>query len=79
MIVAIFAAPARGAHQLQVQQVKVVAGAGIVCDRHFKQNRYPGQNLTLVEQEEIERFNQLYKHNLELHDTRRNIVTSVFA
>lgn len=59
-----------------VESVEVVAGAGIVGDRHFgAQQRHPGQNITLVEAEEIERFNQNNGVAIPLLATRRNLVT----
>jgi MOSC domain-containing protein YiiM len=62
--------------QAQVPAARIVAGAGIEGDRYFsKAQRYPGQNLTLVESEEIERFNRENSANIPIDGTRRNIVT----
>ncbi len=55
---------------------RIVAGAGIEGDRYFgKEQQYPGQNITLIEAEEIERFNLDNNASAGLLDTRRNIVT----
>jgi len=53
----------------------VVAGAGIEGDRYFDRHEEPGQNITLVEAEEIERFilEQGRPHDLSI--TGRNLVT----
>jgi MOSC domain-containing protein YiiM len=65
-----------GDPMVAVDSVEVVAGAGIVGDRKFgAKQRHPGQNITLVEAEEIERFNQLNNCAIPLISTRRNLVT----
>jgi MOSC domain-containing protein YiiM len=59
-----------------VDAVQLEAGAGIVGEHHFGTvQQYPGQNVTLVEAEEIERFNAEYGTALNLTATRRNLVT----
>jgi MOSC domain-containing protein YiiM len=69
-------APSDGAAMVPVDSVQVVAGSGIVGDRKFgAKQRHPGQNITLVEAEEIERFNQVYGCEIPLTSTRRNLVT----
>jgi MOSC domain-containing protein YiiM len=58
------------------ESVRVVAAAGIEGDRHFgMQQKHPGQNLTLIEVEEIERFNARHRVNIALSAPRRNLVT----
>lgn len=62
--------------QTLLQQAEVVAGAGLVGDRYFGQEqKYPGQNITLIESEAIERFNQETNSNIKQTDTRRNLIT----
>ena len=39
------------------QTVRVMAGAGIEGDRYFGRHDEPGQNITLIEVEVLERFN----------------------
>jgi MOSC domain-containing protein YiiM len=48
---------------------------GVVGDRNFGVSRHPGQNLTLVEAEEIERFCAEQARVPDLSLTRRNLVT----
>lgn len=75
MIEYIFIAPSPGALLLACQQISLVAGRGIVGDRNFGVQHYPGQNLTLIAAEEIEAF---YAFRGRPHDfalSRRNLVT----
>jgi len=51
------------------------AGGGVVGDRHCGCSDWPGQNLTLVEAEEIEIFCATTGRAVDLGLTRRNIVT----
>lgn len=56
--------------------VAVMAGRGIVGDRHFTPQRSPGGgHVSLIEAEVVEAFNR--KHAMAIHpaDTRRNLVT----
>ncbi len=71
----IFISPARGAVQTECERISVHAGSGIVGYRNFGKNVHPGQNLTLVEAEEIEMFCAQQKRALDLSLTRRNLVT----
>ena len=48
---------------------------GVVGDRNFGLCRNPGQNLTLVEAEEIERFCAEQARTPDLSLTRRNLIT----
>ena len=53
-----------------------MAGAGIVGDRHFSYAaEVPGQNLTLMEAEELEAFNLRHGTDFPLTAFRRNLVT----
>lgn len=72
-VLAINIAPEQRGSQRQVNAAELVAGSGIVGDRYF--GRKPDQNLTLVEAEEIERFNREHGGRAALDGTRRNIVT----
>lgn len=61
---------------LVVEAMHVVAGSGIVGGHYFgPTQRHPGQNLTLIEAEEVEAFNARTGRQLALTDPRRNIVT----
>jgi MOSC domain-containing protein YiiM len=74
-IEAIYIASHEREDQHSVECVDLVAGAGIVGDRYYNRVRKPGQQVTLVEAEEIERFNAAHDASAPLHATRRNIVT----
>jgi MOSC domain-containing protein YiiM len=58
-----------------VQEMVVEAGAGIVGDRYFGPQRHAGQNVTLIEAEEVEAFNARTGTSLALTDPRRNVIT----
>ncbi|MFT7235934.1 MAG: MOSC domain-containing protein YiiM [Methylophagaceae bacterium] len=75
MIQDIFIAAEPQAKQQNVDQIEVIAQKGIVGDRNFDQHRWHGQNITLVESENIEAFNQQYGKTIDYQDTRRNIIT----
>lgn len=71
----IFISPQHGSLQIACEEVVLEAGMGIVGDRSFGQNAYPGQSVTLVEAEEIERFCAERGRSVDLAMTRRNLVT----
>jgi MOSC domain-containing protein YiiM len=71
----IFISPKRGVAQLECERIMVQTGMGIVGDRNFGRNVHPGQNLTLVEAEEIELFCAEHSGIPDLSLTRRNLVT----
>ena len=75
MIEEIYIAAESGGNQEKVEEVELVAGAGIVGDRNFGKDRWLGQNVTFIEQEEIEAFNRDYGQNIASDSTRRNIIT----
>ncbi|MGI1677394.1 MAG: MOSC domain-containing protein [Cellvibrionaceae bacterium] len=55
--------------------VQCVAGKGIVGDRNYQKVKNPGQSITFIEAEEIERFNQENRQQVTAKDMRRNVVT----
>lgn len=71
----IFLAGKAGEPQIEVRTIDVVAGAGIEGDRYFGAKDEPGQNITLVEAEEIEAFGAEAGRGIDLSSTRRNLVT----
>jgi len=71
----LFLAAGPGAPLQARLRLSLCAGAGIVGDRHCARSDWLGQNLTLVEAEEIERFCALRERVFDLSLTRRNIVT----
>lgn len=66
--------PSTGSTQ-EHQSVMVTAGAGINGDRYFDRHDEPGQNITLIEVEELERFNLAYSTQHDPSATGRNLVT----
>jgi MOSC domain-containing protein YiiM len=71
----IFISPARGAAQVERERIALRRGLGVVGDRNFGISKHPGQNLTLVEAEEIEGFCAEQARVADLSLTRRNLVT----
>lgn len=75
MIKAIYVAESHNGSQQSLESVYVYAGKGIVGDRHYGHRKESGLNITLVEIEEIERFNHDHGQTISESDTRRNIIT----
>lgn len=75
MIHTIFIAEKSLGKQLQVDKINLITGKGIVGDRNFNKAKWPGQNITFIEMEEIEAFNNNYQQRIQLADTRRNVIT----
>ena len=59
----------------EVNTINLVAGKGVIGDRHFKDYNDPYNHLSIIESENIDEYNK--KHNLDIPylDFRRNIVT----
>ena len=64
-----------GGAQTSHESVRVVAGAGIEGDRYFDRHDEPGQNITFVEAEAIEAFQDEHHRPRDLSVTGRNVVT----
>ena len=58
-----------------VNSIKVVSGAGVIKDRHFKKNNGERNQITLIEIENIKYYNQVAKALIPSIDFRRNIIT----
>lgn len=71
----IFVSRTPGGAQHECERIRLERDQGIVGDRHFGRNDWPGQNLTLVEAEEIERFCAEFGRPTDLAMTRRNLIT----
>jgi MOSC domain-containing protein YiiM len=71
----IFISPERGLAQIECERITVQSGMGIEGDRNFGKRTHPGQNITLVEAEEIEIFCAEHARQADLSLTRRNLVT----
>ena len=59
----------------KVTEIDLVAGKGIVGDRHFKDYNDPYNQLSIIESENIDEYNLKNKLNIPYLDFRRNIVT----
>ena len=82
-IVGIYVAPVKDAAVMGYQNVSVRAGKGIEGDRYFtntgkNRSNYKGQpdwEITLIEEEVIDSFNQRTGNQFHHSDFRRNLVT----
>ena len=61
--------------QTELECAEVIAGAGIKGDRYFGRHDEPGQNITLIEAEEIESFIAEHRRPNDLSISNRNLVT----
>ena len=59
----------------KVNNVEVVAGKGIKGDRNYHDNNEARKQITLIESESIDYFNQKFNTNFSYLDLRRNLVT----
>ena len=55
--------------------VEVIANKGIVNDRYFKDNNDKDIQITLIESENIDYYNQISETNIPYISFRRNIIT----
>jgi MOSC domain-containing protein YiiM len=60
---------------LELSNIEVVQGCGIVNDRYFSTNNKKMSQLTLIEIENINYYNKIYKSDIPPTEFRRNIVT----
>ena len=59
----------------EINEIEVLFGKGIVGDRHFHDsNNHKGQ-ITLIEKENIDYYNNKYKTEISYINFRRNIIT----
>ena len=59
----------------EVNAIDLIAGKGIVGDRHFKDYNDPFNHLSIIESESIDEYNKKYNLDIPYLDFRRNIVT----
>ena len=59
----------------EVNAIDLVAGKGVVGDRHFKGYNDPFNHLSIIESENIDEYNKKYNLDIPYLDFRRNIVT----
>ncbi len=65
----------QGEAKIECESAELESGMGIYGDRNYGKRIYPGQNITLVEAEEIEQFCQEFGLAIDLSLTRRNLIT----
>ena len=58
-----------------VNSIEVVQGKGIKGDRKFRENNDLDSQLTLIESENIDYYNEKYNLNFSYVDFRRNLIT----
>ena len=59
----------------EINEIKVLSGKGISGDRHFHDHKYHKGQITLIEKENIDYYNNKYKSKIPYTDFRWNIVT----
>ena len=59
----------------KVNIIEVVAGKGIKGDRNYHDSNEPSKQITLIESENIDYYNQKFNTNFSYLDLRRNLVT----
>ena len=64
-----------GENMQKVNNIDVVAGKGLVSDRYFKTGNSSSCQITLIESENIDDYNQLSGTSIPYLSFRRNIVT----
>jgi len=60
---------------IETIEIDLIAGKGIVNDRHFKDYNDPLNQLSIIESENIDEYNLKNKLNIPYLNFRRNIVT----
>ena len=58
-----------------VEKVELLSGRGIVGDRHFYENNEVKNQITLIESENVDYYNNKFKTNYTYLEFRRNVVT----
>ena len=59
----------------EINEIEVLSGKGIVGDRHFRDSNNNRGQITLIEKENIDFYNNKYKSRIPYTYFRRNIVT----
>ena len=60
---------------IEKSEINLVAGKGVMGDRHFRDFNDPFNQLSIIESENIDEYNLKYKINIPYLEFRRNIVT----
>ena len=64
-----------GEELCDVNSIQVISNKGIVNDRYFKNNNDKDKQITLIESENIDYFNERLQTNISYIDFRRNIIS----
>ena len=64
-----------GSVMKNVDSIESIAGKGLLNDRHFKEGNEKKSQITLIEIENINHYNQITRTSIPPKDFRRNIVT----
>ena len=59
----------------EVDKIELLSGKGVVGDIHFHENNDDRNQITLIESENIDYYNNKFKTNYHYIEFRRNIVT----
>jgi len=59
----------------EVNSIDLIAGKGVIGDRHFKDYNDPYNHLSIIESKNIDEYNKKYNLNIPYLDFRRNIIT----
>ena len=59
----------------EISEIEVLSEKGILGDRHFRDHKDHKGQITLIEKENIDYYNNKYKTKIPYIDFRRNIVT----
>ena len=60
---------------IEVNEINLIAGKGIVGDRHFRDYNDPFNQLSIIESENIDEYNLKNELNIPYLNFRRNIIT----
>ena len=60
---------------IEVNEISLIADKGIVGDRHFRDYNDPFNQLSIIESENIDKYNLKYKSHIPYLNFRRNIIT----
>ena len=60
---------------INVNEIEVIHGKGIVGDRYFLENNEKRKQITLIEKENIDFYNKISQTNIPAIKFRRNIIT----
>ena len=59
----------------EVDKIEILSGKGVIGDRHFQEDNEAKNQITLIESENIDYFNNKFNIQILYTDFRRNIIT----